>query len=415
MFSAAELRQDFPILHRQVHGKRLVYLDNAATSQKPQQVIDAISEYYQKHNANVHRGVHLLGDESTQLFHSSRKTVAEFFGADPAELIIVRNTTEALNQVVYSWADQHLESNQVILATELEHHSNLVPWQQLAKRKSTRLLFVPILRSGQLDLQAFEKIIKEHKIGIFVCSHVSNTLGTLNPIIEMTEQVKKIHPQAKVVIDGAQAAPHLPVHFDQMPVDFYAVSAHKMLGPMGVGGLFVKRELLQQFSPFLFGGGMINEVRLDEASWADDMEDRFTAGTPDVASLVGWAAACAYLKNIGMREVAEYDQLLVRKTVEKLSAVPEVELVGITNTDELQNRVGAVTFLYKNVHAHDVGQILDSEGIAVRTGHHCTMPLHQKFGWPATVRVSFQVYNTVEEIDALIEALDKVKTVFRIQ
>lgn len=413
MFAVDQLRQDFPILHLQVHGKPLVYLDNAATSQKPKQVIEAITEYYTKHNANVHRGVHLLGDESTQLFHASRQTIAAFFGAASAELIVVRNTTEALNQVAYSWAEGNLQPGQVILTTELEHHSNLVPWQQLAKRKNLQLLHVPILKDGTLDQAAFETLNNQHNIGVFVCSHVSNTLGTLNPIAEMATQLKKKRPQAKVVIDGAQAAPHLPIHFDRLPVDFYAVSAHKMLGPMGIGGLLVKKELLNELSPFLFGGGMINQVRLDEASWADDLEDRFTAGTPDVAGLVGWAAACDYLTKVGMSELAAYDQLLVRAAVEKLRQLPEVELVGITEPDQLHNRVGAVTFLYQDVHAHDVGQILDSEGVAVRTGHHCTMPLHHKFGWPATVRVSFQLYNTVEELDVLVAGLQKVKQVFR--
>jgi cysteine desulfurase / selenocysteine lyase len=413
MFDPHKYRPDFPILARKVHGdKSLVYLDNAATSQKPQQVIDAISNYYQQHNANVHRGVHQLGDESTQLFHKSRQTIADFFGATIEELVVVRNTTEALNQVVYSWAENHVEAGQVILITELEHHSNLVPWQELAKRKKLQLLHVPITKTGQLDTDVFRRLITEHKIAIFVCSHVSNTLGTLNPVAEFAEEIKHKNPAAKVVIDGAQAAPHFAIHFDKSPFDFYAVSAHKMLGPMGIGGLFVKKELLSEFSPFLFGGGMINEVELETATFAEDIEDRFTAGTPDVASLVGWATACEYLQKIGMTQLHKYDQVLVRAAIEKLATVQEVELVGITDPEELEKRVGAVTFLYKNVHAHDVGQILDSEGVAVRTGHHCTMPLHRKFGWPATVRVSFQLYNTVEELDVLIAALNKVKTIF---
>lgn len=413
MFSVDQVRQDFPILKRRVHDKPLVYLDNGATSQKPNQVIDAISEYYRAHNANVHRGVHLLGDESTQLFHKSRKTIAHFFGAQPEELVVVRNTTEALNQVAYSWGEQHLQAGQVIVATELEHHSNMVPWQQLAHRKGAKVLYIPVLENGLLDQAAFTQLIASHPVALLVCSHVSNTLGTKNPIEQMAEQLKQKHPQAKVVIDGAQAAPHLPIHFDKLSVDFYAVSAHKMLGPMGIGGLLIKRDVLTHLPPFLFGGGMINEVRLDEASWADDMEDRFTAGTPDVAGLVGWAAACEYLEKLGMSDVAAYDQVLVKAAVEKLAKVPEVQLVGITEPQLMNEHVGAVSFLYKEVHAHDVGQILDSEGVAVRTGHHCTMPLHHKFGWPATVRVSFQIYNTLEELDILVEALAKVRQVFR--
>jgi cysteine desulfurase / selenocysteine lyase len=413
MFDPHQYRLDFPILQRKVNAdKPLIYLDNAATSQKPNQVIDAISEYYRTSNANVHRGVHALGDESTRAFHDSRHKIAEFFEATPEELIVVRNTTEAINQVVYSWAEQQIQPGQVILATEMEHHSNLVPWQQFAKRKGLQMIHVPVLGDGRVDLETFSVLLKKYNIALFTASHVSNTLGTRNPIEQMAEQLKSIHPGAKVVIDGAQAAPHLPLRFDRSPFDFYAVSAHKMLGPMGIGGLLVKKALLRDFEPFLFGGGMIDQVSLEETSFAEDLEDRFTAGTPDVAGLVGWAAACEYLNKIGMAKLLEYDQVLVKTAIEKLSQVPEVELVGITDPGQLEWRVGAVTFVYKDVHAHDVGQILDSEGVAVRTGHHCTMPLHKKFGWQATVRASFQLYNTLDEVEALIRALDKVKKVF---
>lgn len=413
MFDPHLYRSDFPILQRKVHGDiPLIYLDNAATSQKPNQVINAISEYYRTSNANVHRGVHQLGDESTRAFHESRRKIAEFFGAQSDELIVVRNTTEAINQVVYSWADAHVQPGQVILATEMEHHSNLVPWQVFAKRKGLKVKCVPVLEDGRVDVAAFHQMIQEHNVAILAVSHVSNMLGTLNPVQQMAEALKRLRPTAKVVIDGAQAAPHIPLSFGRSPFDFYAVSAHKMLGPMGIGGLLIKKELLSEFMPFLFGGGMIDQVSLEETSYAEDLEDRFTAGTPDVAGLVGWAASCDYLAKIGMKTLLEYDQVLVRATVEKLRSVPEVQLVGITNPDMLEQRIGAVTFVYKDVHAHDVGQILDSEGVAVRTGHHCTMPLHKKFGWQATVRASFQLYNTLEEIDQLVAALDKVKKVF---
>lgn len=413
MFDPHQYRSDFPILQRRVHGEKpLIYLDNAATSQKPTRVIDAISEYYRTSNANVHRGVHQLGDESTRAFHESRQTITKFFGAQPEELIVVRNTTEAINQVVYSWAETHVQPGQVILATEMEHHSNIVPWQVFAKRKGARVLYVPVLEDGRLDIDVFHQLIKGYDVAVFAASHVSNTLGTRNPVEQMTEDLKRVRPAAKVVIDGAQAAPHLPLHFDRSLFDFYAVSAHKMLGPMGVGGLLVKKELLHELSPFLLGGGMIDQVSLEETTYAEDLEDRFSAGTPDVAGLVGWAAACEYLSQIGMSSLLEYDQLLVRTTIEKLSHVPEVKVVGITDQAILEHRVGAVTFVYHDIHAHDVGQILDSEGVAVRTGHHCTMPLHKKFGWQATVRASFQLYNTLEEIDALVGALEKVKKVF---
>lgn len=415
MFNPHDYRSDFPILQRKVHEtKPLIYLDNAATSQKPQHVIDAISNYYLNHNANVHRGVHQLGDESTTLFHQSRRQIAEFFGASAEELIIVRNTTEGINQVVYGWAEHALHEGDVILTTELEHHSNLVPWQELARRKSLRILYVPVLVDGRLDQEKFVKIIADEKVAIFACTHVSNTLGTKFPVEDMAAQLKLRRPNAKVLIDGAQAAPHLPINFDKSPFDFYVVSAHKMLGPMGIGAILVKKELIGEFSPIFFGGGMINEVSLETTTFAEDLEDRFTAGTPDVASLVGWAAACKYLNKIGMKSLLEHDHLLVQKTLEVLTRVPEVQVIGITDAAAIEagERVGSITFLYKNVHAHDVGQILDSEGVAVRTGHHCTMPLHRKFGWPATVRASFQLYNTVEEIEVLAAALNKVKQVF---
>jgi len=413
MFDPYNYRPDFPLLERFVHDQvPLVYLDNAATSQKPNQVIDAISDYYRHHNANVHRGVHQLGDESTQLFHQSRKNIAAFFGAVSDELIVVRNTTEAINQVMYSWAMPQLKTGQTIIATQGEHHSNLVPWQELARQKQLQLVHIPILENGRLDIERYHQLVNQNNVGLLVCGHVSNALGTLHPVEKIAEYLKTRHPQAKVLIDGAQAAPHLAIHFDHSLFDFYAVSAHKMLGPMGIGGLLVKKNLLSELSPFLFGGGMINQVSLAEASYAEDPEDRYTAGTPDVAGLVGWAAACEYLKNIGMTTLQEYDQVLVKNTIEKLAQIPEVQLLGLTAEQDLHDRVGAVTFLYKNVHAHDVGQILDFEGVAVRTGHHCTMPLHTHFGWPATVRVSFQLYNTVGEVEVLVQALSKVKKVF---
>jgi cysteine desulfurase/selenocysteine lyase len=385
-------------------------LDNAATSQKPRQVIQAISQYYEHSNANVHRGVHLLGDESTTLFHESKRKIAEFFGANVEELVIVRNTTEAANQVAMTWGDQHLGVDEAILVTEMEHHSNLVPWQELAKRTGAQVHYVSVTSDGLLDLVAFEQLCQRTaKIKLFALSHVSNALGTLNPVTELIAILKKYHPSAHVFVDGAQAAPHLPINFAKLGVDFYAVSAHKMLGPMGIGGLLVRQEVLKTLSPWLVGGGMIAEVSLDQTTYADDIEDRFTAGTPDVASLVGWAAACEYLRKIGMEKIFQHDQELVAYALEKLGQIREIKIVGPLNS---AHRVGSVTFVYQGVHAHDVGQILDSAGVAVRSGHHCTMPLHTKFGWAATIRASFQLYTTKSEIDALVAALAKVKKVF---
>lgn len=411
---AQKYRSDFPILSRQVNGKPLVYLDNAATSQKPNQVVDAIADYYRNHNANVHRGIHQLGDESTKLFHASRQKIAEFFGARPGELVIVRNTTEAINFVASGWGESAVKAGDVILLTEMEHHSNLVPWQQLAQRKNARLEYVAVLPNGTLDQSDFDQKITLPNIKLFAITHVSNTLGTRNPIEEMIARLRRKHPDAKVCIDGAQAAPHLPINFGKIDADFYTVSAHKMLGPMGIGALLVRQELLATLQPFLVGGGMIDTVELQTTTFAEDLEERFTAGTPDVASLVGWAAACEYLQQIGMEKLLEYDQFLIEETLRRLEKVSQVQVVGpVTQADRANHgRVGSVAFVYNGVHAHDVGQILDSEGVAVRSGHHCTMPLHHKFEWPATVRVSFQLYNTVEELDVLVTGLEKVEQIF---
>ncbi len=413
MFDPHKHQADFPILARKIHGdKRLVYLDNAATSQKPLSVIHAISNYYHNHNANVHRGVHELGDESTKLFHHSRNKIAQFFGALPEEFVAVRNTTEAINQIAYTWGDTHITEGDVILTTEMEHHSNLVPWQQLATRKKAILEYISVTDDGHLDTNHLSQLLQQG-VRLVVLTHVSNTLGTLNRIHEITEMVHRAHPSTKILVDGAQAAPHLPIDFHDLPVDFYVVSAHKMLGPMGIGGLFVKKNIAAELPPFLFGGGMIDEVTTQYTTFAENLEERFTAGTPDVAGLVGWAAACEYLQNIGMGKLLMHDQELVKYTMTRLREFPQVHLIGPVDIHRPDfDRVGSVAFTYEGVHAHDVGQILDSEGVAVRSGHHCTMPLHTKFSWQATVRVSFQLYNTREDIDAFIDALRKVHTVF---
>jgi len=412
MFDPQIIKQDFPILQKQVHDKALVYLDSAATSQKPRQVIQAITNYYENHNANVHRGVHQLGDESTHIFHQSRQIIAKFFSASPEELIIVRNTTEAINQVAYTWGERHLKAGDVILTSELEHHSNIVPWQALIKRKNARLMYIPVSENGDLDEKFIDTFdFKASSVKLLTLSQVSNTLGTVLSLTKVLQKIKQLSPQTKFLIDGAQAAPHLPVNFDELPIDFYVVSAHKMLGPMGIGGLLVKKEILTQLAPFLLGGGMISEVSLQDTTFADDLEERFTAGTPDVAGLAGWAAACSYLSELGMENVLHHDRELVAYALEKLAQVPEVTVIGPKTA---HNRVGSVAFLYQGVHAHDVGQILDSEGVAIRSGHHCTMPLHSKFNWQASIRMSFNVYNTNADIDSLISALAKVKKVFGI-
>lgn len=418
MFDATQLRSDFPILDQQVNEFPLVYLDNAATSQKPQSVIDAISHYYAHDNANVHRGVHTLSDRSTHLFEESRRGIADFVGAQPQELILTRNTTEALNGVAYGWADQHLREGDVILTTLMEHHSNIVPWQKVCRRTGASLEFIEITKEGKLDEGDLEQSLKnkEQRIKLVALSHVSNTLGTVNPVAQLVKQIRSIYGQnVKIVIDGAQAVPHLPVNFDSLDADFYAFSGHKMLGPMGIGGLLIKQNLIDsgEFQPWLFGGGMIDEVHQGHTLFHPDSEERFLAGTPDVASASGLAEACRYLTQLDMTTVKEHDQKLVQYAYQQLQMLPEIQLVGPNPLENPETRIGSVAFLYQGIHAHDVAQILDSQGIAVRSGHHCCMPLHKAMGWQATVRASFQVYNTRDDVDRLVEGLGKVKKVFR--
>jgi cysteine desulfurase/selenocysteine lyase len=422
MFNPKTVVQDFPILSQIINNKSLVYLDNAATSQKPKAVINAISHYYETSNANVHRGVHTLSDASTRAWEESRATIAQFFGAQLAELILTRNTTEALNGIAYGWGDAHISEGDVIVTSLIEHHANIVPWQQLAKRTGAKVEFVKLDEVGRLDMAHFRELCQQHgsRVKLIALTYISNALGTVLPVPEVVQLIKQLYPseatRPKIVIDGAQAAPHIPVQFDDLDIDFFAFSGHKMLGPMGVGGLLVRKELLQSeaMAPWFFGGGMISEVHTTGTIFNEDISERFTPGTPDVASAVGLAAACRYLQQLGMSAVFDHDQKLVSYALEKLGKIPQLKLIGPTEAQpgKKLDRVGSVSFIYEGVHAHDVAQVLDSEGIAVRSGHHCTMPLHESCGWQATVRVSFQIYNTTEDIDALVTALAKVQHVF---
>ena len=415
MFNPLELKSDFPILSRKVNKKSLVYLDNAATSQKPNQVIDAISEYYKTSNANVHRGVHQLSDESTHAWESGRETIANFFGANPDELIITRNTTEAINGIAYGWADHNLKSGDIILTTLMEHHSDIVVWQQVCKRTGAELRYLEVDEHGRLILDNLDKLLSNPKLKLVCLAHVSNALGTLNPVEKIISTIKQKRDDVRIAIDGAQSAPHLPINFHTLRADFFVFSGHKMLGPMGIGGLLVRQELLNsnEFKSWLFGGGMIATVDRDQTEFAESLADRFTAGTPDVASIVGLAAACEYLQKLGMENVAEHDDKLTHYAIKHLRSISEISLIGpVDQTDGELNRVGYVVFLSPGVHAHDVAQVLERDGIAVRSGHHCTMPLHTQFNWQASLRVSFQVYNSKRDIDTLVTALAKVKQIF---
>ena len=412
MLDTIQVRRDFPILKREINGHPLVYLDSGATSQKPNQVLEAARNYYEQHNANVHRGAHTLGDEATNLLMESRQATAKFIGASDQEIIFVRNTTEAINLVAYSWGLDNLKEGDVIVTTLMEHHANLVPWQEVGRRTGARVEVVGLTPDGQVDMDDYRNKLKLHpKLVSFV--QVSNALGTINPVAEMTKLAHKVG--AVVLVDGAQAVPHMRVDIGEIGCDFYAFSGHKMLGPMGIGVLWGKRALLEKMSPFLTGGGMINEVYTDHSTWAE-LPEKFEAGTPNVAGAVGLMSAIKYLEKLGlpaqagMDNVREHDKQLVAYSIQQLQKIKEIRILGPKDSSQ---RSGSVSFEYQGVHAHDIAAILDSQGVAVRSGHHCTMPLHNSLGVVASIRASFNVYTTKGDIDALVEALKKVKEVFK--
>jgi len=406
MFNPEEKRKDFPIFRRVINGKPLAYLDSGATSQKPKWVIEAISEYYEKHNANVHRGAHTLGDESTRLLSEARRQIGEFVGARGVEeVVFVRNCTEAINLVAYAWGLDNLKEGDVVLSTEMEHHSNIVPWQEICKRTKARVELVKVTEEGLLNQEDYQmKLGLKPKMVALV--QVSNALGTINPIKEMVKQAHK--KGALVLVDGAQAVPHMRIDVEELGCDFYAFSGHKMLGPMGVGVLWGKKEHLTKMNPFMTGGGQISEVYADHSTWAQ-LPDKFEGGTPNVAGAVGLAAAATYLSKLGMEEVREHDKQITDYALEQLTKLNNLELIGPRSAEV---RSGSVSFTIEGVHAHDVATVLDSQGVAVRSGHHCTMVLHKKMGLVASVRASFNVYTTREEIDQLVLALTKVGEIF---
>jgi cysteine desulfurase/selenocysteine lyase len=402
---ADAVRSDFPILARQVNGKPLVYLDSAATSQKPAAVIDAMDDYYRRYNANPHRGVYVLSEEATAGYESARQRVARFINAPSTkEVIFTRNTTEAINLVRYSWGRANIKAGDRILLTEMEHHSNLVPWQLLAREVGARLEFLCIDDQGLLLLEQLER--KLDGVKLLAISHQSNTLGTINPIREITAVARRAG--ALVLVDGAQAVPHMPVDVEDLGVDFYAFSGHKMCGPTGVGVLWARRQLLEAMPPFLGGGDMIKRVKLTEASW-NDLPWKFEAGTPSVAEGIGLGAAVDYLTQFGMDNVRSHERTLVDYAMEKLQEVEGIRLYGPTDP-ELHG--GAISFTLPNVHPHDLATLIDREGIAVRAGHHCTQPLMDRLGVAATTRASFYIYNRAEEVDQLVSGIQKAVKVF---
>jgi cysteine desulfurase/selenocysteine lyase len=400
------VRAEFPILSVETRpGVPLVYLDSAATSQKPRSVIQAMSGFYERQNANIHRGIHRLAEEATAAFEGARDRIAEFIGApSPRQLIFTRNATEAINLVAYSWGRANLQAGDVILLTEMEHHSNLVPWQMLAAERSLRLEFVPVTEAGELDLEAYRTLLG---LGprLVAFTHMSNVLGTINPVSEMTTLAHQAG--AVVLVDGAQSVPHLPVNVAEIDADFLAFSAHKMCGPTGIGILYGREDLLQAMPPFLGGGEMIKRVHLRDFK-ANDLPHKFEAGTPAIAEAVGMGAAVDFLEGLGMDAIWQQGQEVIAYALDRLAEVPGVRVYG----PEAERRGGVASFSLDCAHPHDVAQILDDMGIAVRAGHHCAMPLHEKLGLPATTRASFYLYNTAAEVDRLIEGLYRVRHIF---
>lgn len=401
------IRWDFPILSRTIHGWPLVYLDNAATSQKPVQVIQALTDFYTTHNANIHRGVHGLAQEATEAYENARAKVARFIGAAaPEQCVFTRNTTESINLVAYAWGCKHVGPGDEVLVTQLEHHSNLVPWQLLTQEKGGTVRYIPLSPDGTLDLSDIHSLLTE-RTKILAVAHMSNVLGTINPVAGLARMAHEVG--ALCLVDGAQSVPHLPVDVQELDCDFLAFSAHKMLGPTGVGVLYARPALLESMPPFLGGGSMIREVTWEGSTW-NDVPWKFEAGTPNIADVAAFGAAIDYLESLRMEHVRAHERELTAYALEAVASIPGVRLYGPLNPDE---RGGVVTFNVDGVHPHDVATILDSEGIAIRAGHHCARPLHQWLDVPATVRASFYVYNTPEEVDALVRGISRVKEVFR--
>ncbi|MGH2461899.1 MAG: cysteine desulfurase [Chloroflexota bacterium] len=406
MLDVQRIREDFPILRRRVHDLPLVYLDNAATSQKPRAVIDALTHFYEESNANIHRGIHVLAEEATAGYEASREKVARFIGASsPGEIVFVRNTTEAINLVARAWAEATLTPGDEIVVTEAEHHSNLIPWQLVAARTGATIRAIPMTDRGLLDLDAARRIIGA-RTRLVAVAQMSNVLGTINPVKELGRLAHATG--ARVLVDGAQSVPHLPVDVTDLDCDFLAFSGHKMLGPTGVGVLYAKAEILDSLEPLFGGGGMIDEVWIDHATWAAAPE-RFEAGTPNIAGVIAFGAAIDYLDAIGMDNVRAHEVSLTRYALETLGGLDDVKLFGPPDPND---RGGVVSFNCGDIHPHDVSTVVDQEGVAIRAGHHCCQPLMRRLGVPATARASFYLYNTPAEVDVLAHALGRVKELF---
>lgn len=407
MLDVNAIRKEFPIFQRETKpGTPLVYLDSTATSQKPLAVLEAMDNYYRRSNANIHRGVHTLAEEATSMYEQARVKIAKFINAPSAhQIIYTRNTTESINLVAYSWARANLKPGDLVILTEMEHHSNIVPWQILQAERGIELDFIPVTEDGLLDLDSYKTLLARNP-KLISFTHMSNVLGTINPAAEI---IRLAHEAGAVtLVDAAQSVPHLEVDVQALDADFLAFSAHKMCGPTGIGALYGKMELLEAMPPFLGGGDMIKEVKL-RSFRANTLPYKFEAGTPAIAESVGFGAAVDYLSSLGMEAIAAHEHEITEYALERLEEVPGVKLFG----PSAQNKGGVAAFTLDGVHPHDVAQILDQDGIAIRAGHHCAQPLHEKFGLPATSRASFYLYNTKEEVDLLVNGIYKVKELFR--
>lgn len=406
MLNVEKIRKDFPALSREIRpGVQVIYLDSTATAQKPTAVIEAMDVFYRRSNANIHRGIHTLAEEATALFEEAREKIAKFINAPAAkQVIFTRNATESINLVAYTWARANLKSSDLVILTEMEHHSNLVPWHVLKAERGIRLEFIPVTDDGLLDLDAYRALLDQSpKLVSF--THMSNVLGTINPAKEI---IRLAHEAGAItLVDGAQSVPHFAVDVQKLDADFMAFSAHKMLGPTGIGVLYGKTKLLEEMPPFLGGGDMIKAVHLREFV-SNSLPYKFEAGTPAIAEAVGFGVAVDYLTSVGMEAIAAQEHEITEYALERLEEVPGLKLFG----PGAQDKGGVAAFTLENVHPHDVAQILDRDGVAVRAGHHCAQPLHEKFGIPATTRASFYLYNTTEEVDKLIDGIYKVKEIF---
>src|SRR3989344_3404711 len=404
MINAEKIKKDFPIFKRKINNKELIYLDSAATTQRPEIVINKLKEFYEKYNSNIHRGLYTLSEEATNLYEKTREKVAEFINADKEEIIFTKNCTESINYAVFGYFSKILKKDDILLLTEMEHNSNVVPWKLLSKKTGFKIGYLNV-EDSKIDLRELDEILRKRRVKVLAITHASNVLGAINPIREISRICRKYN--TKLFVDGAQAVPHFKIDVNDLGCDFYAFSGHKMLGPLGVGVLYVKKELLKSLTPFISGGGTVLEVTKENLKFKEDHE-RFEGGTTSVADVVAFSSAIDYLNKLGMNNIKKHEEELTRYALDKLNKINDIEIYN----NHLKDRVGVIAFNLKNIHAHDVASILDEEGICVRASHHCSMILHKKLGINASVRASFYVYNTKKDIDKLIKGLLKVQKVF---